>query len=156
MSSRRLTFALLALAVFVSPRALRGQEIAGTWTTEVPVRMSNTNGVETVDQVATVTITLEQHGAEVHGTWQLSPSADRPNPPARQLRGTIDGTHLVLTDTTEAQIRRGGEAPVTMQMINTLDLTLNGDQLTGTQSARSVDGMVSSSPRPLTATRARR
>ena len=155
MSNRRLTFALLGLAIFVAPRALGAQEIAGTWTTEVPVRVSSTNGAESVDQTATVTLTLEQHGSEIRGTWQMSPLPDRPNPPARQLHGTVDGAHVVLTDTTDAQVRRGGEAPITVQMINTLDLTLNGDELTGTQSARSIDGMINSTPRPITATRAR-
>lgn len=152
---RRVLLAVCALAIFVSPRPVRGQELTGTWTSEVPVRVAATNGSEQVEQTATVTLSLQQHGDSVHGTWQMSPLPDRPNPPARQLRGVVHDGRIVLTDTTEAMIRRNGEPPSSVTMINTLELRLDGDRLSGTQSARSADGMVSTQPRAFTATRVR-
>jgi hypothetical protein len=152
---RRLTLALVALAIFVSPRPVRGQDVGGTWTAEVPVRIASDGGAEHVEETATVTITLTQTGEVVEGTWQMSALPDRPEPQPRPLRGTVRGGVLVLTDTTTAQVRRGDELPVDVQMINTLELRVEGDELVGTQSARSADGMISSQPREFRATRAR-
>ena len=152
-SHRRFTLALAA-AIFISPGPVRGQDVSGTWTTEVPIQVQNMNGVETVTESATVRITLEQDGETVVGTWQMAPQPDRPNPPARQLSGTVRGAQLVLTDTSEAHVRRGNEPPMAVRMVNTIDVTLDGDRLTGTQSARSIDGAISGQARPFTATRA--
>jgi hypothetical protein len=152
---RRLPYVALALAIFILPRGAQGQDVSGTWTTEVPVRIDRTGGTETVAETATVTITLHQEGENVHGTWQMSALPDRPNPTPRQLTGTMRDGRLTLSDTSTAQVRRGGELPMDVQMINTIELTLNGDQLVGSQSARSVDGSISSNPRPMTATRGR-
>jgi len=150
---RRLMLALAAVAIFVSPRPVKGQDVSGTWMAEVPVRIGNSGGVENVEQTATVTLTLVQTGDVVEGTWQMSALPERPNPQPRALRGTVQNGQVVITDTTTAQVQRGGELPTAVQMINTIELRLVGDQLTGTQSARSVDGMISSTPRPFTATR---
>ena len=155
-SQRRILFALAAAVIFVSPRPVKGQDVSGTWTTEVPVRINNTNGMESVEQTATVTITLAQTGDVVEGTWQMSALPDRPASQPRTLRGTVRDGQIVLTDTTSAQVRRGNELPMDVQMVNTLELRVDGDQLTGTQTARSTDGMISATPRPFTATRATR
>ena len=152
---RRVLYGMLVAAIFILPRGAQGQDFSGTWTTEVPTRVESRGGVESVSESATVTITLHQTGEAVHATWEMSPLPDRPNPPARELTGVVNGGTLVLTDTTEAQIRHGGEAPMTVQMINTIEATLDGDQLTGTQFAASVDGTISATPRPFSATRSR-
>ena len=154
-SQRRFLFALAAAAIFVAPRPVRGQDVSGTWTTEVPVRVANHGGNEVVEQTATATITLSQRGDLVEGTYQLAPDADRPNPPARTLHGTARDGQVVLTDTMTAQVRRGGELPMEVQMVTTYELRMEGDQLTGTLSSRSTDGAISSQPRPFTATRSR-
>ena len=154
-SHRRTLLLLLSVAIFVSPRPVKGQDVSGTWVTEVPVRVSNQGGSETVEQSATVTITLAQEGERVYGTWQMSPQPDRPDPPARSLHGILRDGRVILTDTAEAMVRRGGELPTTVTMVNTMELTLDGDRLVGHQSARSTDGAITSDPRPISATRVR-
>ena len=154
-SYRRLAFALIAAAIFVAPKPVRGQDFSGTYTTEIPVRIENHGGSESVSETATATITLTQTGETVTGTWQMEALPDRPSPAPRTLSGSVQNGKLILTDTMEAQIRRGGELPMTVQMINTMELTLDGENLTGTQFARSADGSISASPRPINATRAR-
>ena len=156
MSRHRLSFALTAAAaILILPKGAYGQDFSGTYTTEIPTRVEQRGGEESVAEVVTATITLAQSGEIVHGTWQMSPLPDRPAPAARELHGIVRGAQLVLTDTMEAQIRRGGEAPITVAMINTIEVTLEGDRLTGTHHARSADGTISATPRPFTATRSR-
>lgn len=152
-SQRRPLIALAAVAIFVGPGPVRAQEFSGTWTAEVPVRIGNDNGVETVEETATVTITLVQTGAGVEGTWQMSPRPDNPAPRPRTLRGAVRDGRVVLTDTVTAMLRRDGELPTDVQMINTLDLRIEKDRLVGTESARSTDGRVTTEPRPFSATR---
>lgn len=154
-SHHRLSFALAAAAILILPKGVYAQDFSGTYTTEVPTRVENRGGAESVSETVTATITLTQTGETVHGTWLMSPVPDRPAPAARELHGVVRGEQLVLTDTIEAQIRRGGEAPVTMAMINTIEVTLDGDQLIGTIHARSADGTISATPRAFSATRSR-
>ena len=154
-SQQRIALALVAVAIFVAPRPVRAQDVSGTWTAEIPLRIGNTNGVESVEQTAMVTITLAQTGDVVEGTWQMAPRPERPDPQPRTLRGTVRDGQLVLTDTMSALVRRDGQVPMDVQMINTLELRVEGDQLVGTESARSVDGGIRTDPRPFTATRRR-
>jgi len=152
---RRLVFALCAIFIFVSPHPVRGQDLSGSWSAEIPVRIGGGPGGETVEQTASVTLSLTQEGETVHATWQMAPLPDRPAPEPRTLHGVLRGGQLVLTDTTEAMVRRGDEPPTPVTMINTIELTLEGDRLTGYQSARSDDGMITGQRRPFTATRVR-
>lgn len=156
-SHRRSYFAVAAAAaILILPKGAYGQDFSGTYTTEIPIRVEATgDGQEVVTETATATITLTQSGETVDATWQLGAMPDRPAPPARNMHGVVRGTQLVLTDTTEAQVRRGDELPVAVQMISTIEATLDGDLLSGTQYARSADGMISATPRPFTATRSR-
>lgn len=151
----RIACGLIVLAILVGPKPVRGQDFSGTYTAEVPVRIENRDGVESVAETATATLTLRQNGQTVTGTWQVAPGPDRPSPQPRAMHGTVHGGRLVLTDTTEAQVRRAGEVPVSVRMIHTMELSLDGDTLTGTQTSRSVDGTFTSLPRTLRATRTR-
>ena len=155
VSHRRASFVALAAAILILPKGAYGQDFSGTYTSEIPVRIESQGGGETVTETATATITLTQSGETVHGTWQMNPLPDRPTPPVREFHGLVRGGQLVLTDTTEAQVQRGDEPPMAVQMINTIEAKLEGDRLTGTQYARSADGMISAEPRPFLATRAR-
>jgi hypothetical protein len=151
---RRPLFLLLFVALFAFPKPVRGQDVSGTWVAEVPVRVANHGGADHVEQTATVTITLAQDGEVIHGTWQMAALPDLPEPEVRPLHGVLRDGAVVLTDTVQAMVRRGNELPTPITMVNTIELRLEGDRLTGHQSARSTDGMINSQPRPITATRA--
>ena len=149
MSTLRRTGFVLLLAIFVLPRGARGQDVSGSWTIDYPVRISNENGMQRVDSTALVTLTLAQEGESVHATWQLEGA-----PTARTLHGTVRDGVVTFSDTTSAMIRRDDAPPMDIRMVSFFELRVDGDRLVGTQSARSVDGSVSASPRSIIATRA--
>ena len=152
-SHRRVTFAVLAAALLLMPRPVRGQDVDGTWITEVPVRMSNENGQERVEETAVVTITLARHGEAIRGTWQLTSPEGSPMPAPRALNGALRDGRLTLVDTTEAFIRRDDGPTMAVQMVNTIELSVEGDALTGWQSARSLDGEIETPRRAFSARR---
>ena len=156
MSSHRRPYLLVLVAlIFVLPGRVRGQDVSGTWISEVPVRVANHGGTEHVEETAKVTLVLDQQGDAVTATWQMDALPDNPTPPAaRTLAGVVRDGRLILTDTTEAMIQRNGELPFGVTMIQTFELTLEGDRLAGQQSAVSEDGTISSMPQPFVATRA--
>jgi hypothetical protein len=146
---RRSGIVLLFIAIFILPRAVRAQDVTGTWTIDYPVRISNEGGVERVDSSAIVTLTLAQTGESVQATWQME-GATR----ARMLHGTVRDGLLTMSDTMDAMIRRNDGPPMDVRMVSLFELRLDGDRLVGTQSAESVDGSVRASPRAISAARA--
>lgn len=135
----------------------RAQSIAGKWDVTYPARIQNANGEMTAD-TGHATLTIEQKGDSVFGTWlaarMASAPADMPAPQPRTIIGTFkNGTLSFVASPVEARIRRGGDEERVL-MRSYYDGTLKDDAFTGTSVAKSEDESINSSPMPWSARRA--
>lgn len=155
MAGRR-SWMLVALAAVVGlpVGGVEAQEagIVGTWVVEYPARVTNLNGVESVE-MGRARMTLVQRGDSVTGRWlALDASPADGASRERELRGTARGTHVSLASEGKAVVNTNGEersVPLTV----TLELAVEGDTLSGTQVASSPDWPMSAPPRPVKGTR---
>jgi hypothetical protein len=146
------TLAIASLfAVAASP--LAGQGISGRWIAEFDRAVRNDDGNITTGDKAKARLVLQQKGDSVTGTLQLvDPAVGPDGRPARprSLRGTISGNKVSLQ--TEAEARRSVNGEESVHKVTVLyELTLDGDKLEGTTTARASG--VEMHPRPFVARR---
>ena len=147
---------MIAVPVLAFAAPASAQSPAGTWETEVPTRVEVQNGEPIGTNPVKVTITLEQKGDSVIGTWERGPMEGLPSAPLRKLKGILKGTQLTLqAEPTTAKIQRGDEDPYEVQMVTTYTLTVAPAELKGTESSTSTDGSIQSPERAFTAKRAK-
>lgn len=122
--------ALLVAALAFVPAPLLAQSVAGKWLIEYIGRARIENGVMSGEKVK-AQLDLAQAGDSVTGTWTMLDGSA----PAWKVRGTVKGNQLVLeSEPTDATINLNGDERV-VSMVRTLELTVNGDALTGEMSA---------------------
>lgn len=152
-SLRVLLLASIVVPAIAAASPAAAQGIAGTWITRLPSAVRNENGNIVETDSIDITITLEQRGDSVFGTWVRASQSGRPAPTPRKLFGVLkDGELRLSSEPTEARMNRGGEESV-ISMVSSYTLKLQGDVLSGVQSAASTDGNVSSPERPFSAKR---
>lgn len=141
---------LVALAAIVTVSASgRAQSAAGKWDVTYPARIQNINGEMTAD-TGHATLTIEQKGDSIFGSWLALPMASAPPglpaPQARTIIGTLrNGALSFSASPVEARIRRGGDEEKVM-MRSFFDATLKDDAITGTMFSKSEDESINSSP----------
>jgi hypothetical protein len=135
---RALAFASL-FAIVAAPLAAQG--ITGSWVAEFDRSVRNENGSVTTGNKGKARLVLQQRGDSVTGTFQLvdAPAAQGGRAPSvRPLRGTISGNRVSLESEAEARRSVNGEESVHKVTV-VYNLTLDGDTLEGTTTARSAN-----------------
>ena len=103
------------------------QTASGTWRGEYDAGVSGTGDRVRVTRRAAIVLILEQKGDSVFGTWD-----GQPQPPVRELRGSIAGQTLrFTTGTREAEVLVNGK-PERRKVRTDFTGTIQSDQITGT------------------------
>ena len=138
---KTLTHLIVSALFVVTASPVAAQGISGRWITEFDRSVRNENGNVTTGDKAKALIVLTQKGDSVTGTWEVldrGPSQSGPTAPPRQLRGTIAGNKVSLSMRVDGKRNiNGEESAVSMTML--YDLTVDGDKLQGTTTAKSSD-----------------
>jgi hypothetical protein len=147
---KRLTVVAAVATIAAAP--LSAQGVSGTWMTEFERTIRNQDGEVSAGEKTKATMTLQQKGDSVFGTWQVVPPANQPAPPARPLRGIVkDGKGTLLSEF-EARRNINGEEEV-VKLSVTYDFTISADKLEGTSTTRAPE--MDMPPRPFSAWRAK-
>lgn len=131
---------------------LSAQSIDGVWIAQESVRVRDVSGTIR-DAVLTLHLDLSQQGESVRGTVWTAAIPGFPESPRRPVDGTYRDGRLVLHEASEGRVGSITSGDVSMQMIRTYDLRLEGATLRGTESVRSLDGGFTAPSKPFVATR---
>jgi hypothetical protein len=145
----------LLLPTFLLAVAPMQTGFAGTWISEVSLRVGVDSAGVPRTQMAQARMVLTQVGDSLHGTWQIQPAEGRPAPPPTQLSGVVSQGRAHLTAQVSTATVNGPNGEMRVSMQNSYDLEIRGDSLVGTQQAAAMDGSIRSNPRPFAAVRAR-
>jgi hypothetical protein len=120
-----ITACLLAIILTVAARA-NAQDVTGRWAATFDAAVTRDGAALKVDRRAPAILQLVRRGDSVSGTWEVE------GDPPRHVRGTFDGTRLLLSsDVRDTEIRVNGK-PVTMKAMTKWTAVLTGEKLAGT------------------------
>ncbi|HSJ09456.1 MAG TPA: hypothetical protein VK928_06060 [Longimicrobiales bacterium] len=116
------------------------QQVAGTYTWEMPTRIRNDGGAVSSNANAVVKLVLDVRGDSVFGTYTMTPPAgsDAPPPQAREVRGTLNGNKVLFSMAMQGRVNINGEERA-INSTSTYTLTIDGDVITGTIDVQTPD-----------------
>lgn len=143
--------AVVPAFAFASQASAQG--VAGVWETQMPTRVSVENGTSTGSNFATLTFTVELRGDSAFATSKRGPVEGMPDAPERKFKGTYkDGVLTLVGEPTQAKTNMNGEES-TVTMVTTYTLKVEGDVLSGQQTATSSNENMEFQPRDVKFTR---
>lgn len=143
-------FTVFAAVATLAAAPLSAQGLNGTWMTEFERTIRNQDGEVSAGEKTKATMTLQQKGDSLFGTWQLVAAPNQPAPPARPLRGVVKGDKGWLISEFEARRNINGEEEV-VKLSVTYDFTISANKLEGTSRTKAPE--MEMPPRPFSAWR---
>jgi hypothetical protein len=127
--------------ILLAPEAASAQQqVAGTYTWEVPTRIRNDGGAVSSSANAVVKLVLDVRGDSVFGTYTMTPPAgsDAPPPQAREVRGTVSGNKVQFSMAMQGRVNMNGEERA-INSTTSYVITIDGDVINGTIDVHSTD-----------------